>query len=109
PGQGERTTPGPRGLVGQRYGFIVYSTVVSGPRQGEFLHLQEVHDRAQVFLNGIYQGTVERWNPQALQLDIPAAGAKLEIVVENMGRVNYGPKLKDYKGITEGVRMNNQF
>ncbi|MEX3615919.1 glycoside hydrolase family 35 protein [Paenibacillus glucanolyticus] len=107
--QVKRTTPVPMELLGQSYGFIVYSTVVSGPRQGEFLHLQEVHDRAQVFLNGIYQGTVERWNPQALQLDIPSVGAKLEIVVENMGRVNYGPKLKDYKGITEGVRMNNQF
>ena len=105
----KRTTPVPMELLGQSYGFIVYTTDISGPRQGESLYLQEVHDRAQVFLDGKYQGTVERWNPQALQIDVPAAGAKLEIVVENMGRINYGPKLKDYKGITEGVRMNNQF
>ena len=26
-----------------------------------------------------------------------------------MGRTNYGPHLKDYKGITEGVRLGNQF
>lgn len=26
-----------------------------------------------------------------------------------MGRINYGPKLKDEKGITEGVRLENQF
>ncbi|OME95218.1 MULTISPECIES: glycoside hydrolase family 35 protein [Paenibacillus] len=103
------TTPVPMELLGQSYGFIVYATDISGPRQGESLYLQEVHDRAQVFLDGKYQGTVERWNPQALQIDVPAAGARLEIVVENMGRINYGPKLKDYKGITEGVRMNNQF
>lgn len=105
----KRTTPVPMELLGQSYGFIVYTTDISGPRQGESLYLQEVHDRAQVFLDGKYQGTVERWNPQALQIDVPAAGARLEIVVENMGRINYGPKLKDYKGITEGVRMNNQF
>ncbi|OOC62126.1 glycoside hydrolase family 35 protein [Paenibacillus ihbetae] len=105
----ERRTPVPMELLGQNYGFIVYSTKISGPRQGESLHLQEVHDRAQVFLDGVYQGTVERWNNAPIPLDIPAAGAKLDIVVENMGRVNYGPRLKDYKGITEGVRMNNQF
>ncbi|NRF94340.1 beta-galactosidase [Paenibacillus frigoriresistens] len=103
------TCPEPMEKLGQSYGFIVYSTHVSGPRTGEKLHLQEVHDRAQVFLDGVYQGTVERWDSRPLPMDIPAQGAKLDIVVENMGRVNYGPKLKDYKGITEGVRMNNQF
>ncbi|WP_145037765.1 beta-galactosidase [Paenibacillus sp. Y412MC10] len=105
----KRTAPVPMERLGQSYGFTVYATHISGPRQGESLHLQEVHDRAQVFLDGKYQGTVERWDPKALPIDVPAAGAKLEIVVENMGRINYGPKLKDYKGITEGVRMNNQF
>ncbi|MEQ4486609.1 glycoside hydrolase family 35 protein [Cohnella silvisoli] len=104
-----RTCPEPMEKIGQHYGFIVYSTQVTGPRSGEELHLQEVHDRAQVFVDGIYQGTVERWDPRPLSLDIPDGGAKLDIVVENMGRVNYGPKLKDYKGITEGVRLNNQF
>jgi beta-galactosidase len=105
----KRTCPEPMEMVGQSYGFIVYSTQVSGPRIGEKLHLQEVHDRAQVFLDGVYQGTIERWDPRPLPVDIPAEGARLDIVVENMGRVNYGPKLKDYKGITEGVRLNNQF
>lgn len=105
----KRVCPEPMEKLGQSYGFIVYSTNVSGPRTGEKLHLQEVHDRAQIFLNGIYKGTVERWNEQSLPLDIPAEGATLDIIVENMGRVNYGPHLKDYKGITEGVRMNNQF
>lgn len=33
----------------------------------------------------------------------------LEILVENMGRINYGPLLKDSKGITEGVRLDRQF
>lgn len=105
----QHITPVSMELLGQNYGFIVYSTRVSGPRIGESLHLQEVHDRAQVFLDGMYQGTVERWDPRPLQMDIPAGGAKLDIIVENMGRVNYGPRLRDCKGITEGVRMNNQF
>ena len=40
---------------------------------------------------------------------IPAEGVKLDILVENMGRINYGPFLKDAKGITEGVRLGQQF
>lgn len=104
----KRVTPVPMEELGQSYGFIVYSTQVSGPRSGEGLYIQELRDRAQVYLDGVYQGTVERWNPQSLPLQIPAGGARLDIVVENMGRVNYGPKLWDHKGITEGVRLNNQ-
>ncbi|MFC5450358.1 glycoside hydrolase family 35 protein [Paenibacillus aestuarii] len=105
----QRVYPEPMEKLGQNYGFIVYSTFVSGPRTAEKLTIQDVHDRAQVFLDGVFQGVVERWDARPLQVDIPAGGAKLDIVVENMGRVNYGPKLRDHKGITEGVRLNNQF
>lgn len=105
----KRKAPEPMELLGQEYGFILYETRVSGPRQGELLHLQEVHDRAQVYVDGVYAGTVERWDPKPIQLDIPEGGACLRILVENMGRVNYGPQLADRKGITDGVRLNNQF
>ena len=44
-----------------------------------------------------------------ISLTIPKEGAELRILVENMGRINYGPYLKDYKGITEGVRLGFQF
>ncbi|MBP1996846.1 glycoside hydrolase family 35 protein [Paenibacillus eucommiae] len=101
--------PEPMEKLGQKYGFILYSTTVSGPRMGEELHLQEVHDRALVFLDGEFIGTVERWNPAPLKVDIPVGGAKLDILVENMGRINFGPYLKDYKGITEGVRLGYQY
>ncbi|WP_028548845.1 glycoside hydrolase family 35 protein [Paenibacillus sp. UNC451MF] len=101
--------PLPMEKLGQNYGFIVYSTWVSGPRHGQDLHLQDVHDRAQVFMDGSYIGSVERWNPQPIRVHVPESGARLTILVENMGRINYGPLLKDYKGITEGVRLDNQF
>ncbi|MCR8634369.1 glycoside hydrolase family 35 protein [Paenibacillus radicis (ex Xue et al. 2023)] len=101
--------PEPMEKLGQSYGFILYTAQLSGPRNGQELHLQEVHDRAQIFLNGTELGVVERWNPQPLKIEVPQEGARLDILVENMGRINYGPLLKDYKGITEGVRLDNQF
>ena len=95
--------------AGQEYGFILYSTFVTGPRSGMKLALQEVRDRALVFADGECIGTVERWDPQEIPLEVPAEGVKLDILVENMGRINYGPLLRDCKGITEGVRLGNAF
>ncbi|MGO4107673.1 beta-galactosidase [Paenibacillus sp. YAF4_2] len=104
-----RSCPEPMEKLGQNYGFILYRTLVTGPRKSQELHLQDVHDRAQVFLDGCWIATVERWEPKPIVVDIPVQGATLDILVENMGRVNYGPRLKDAKGITEGVRLDNQF
>lgn len=98
----------PMEQFGQSYGFILYSTWVKGPRKGQKLYIQEVRDRAQVFLDGKPLGIVERWNPQPIDIEVPAGGARLDILVENMGRINYGPLLRDPKGITECVRIDNQ-
>ena len=99
----------PMEKCGQSYGFIMYSTFIQGPRHGQQLHIQEVRDRAQVFLDGRPLGVVERWNSRPLDITVPADGARLDILVENMGRINYGPLIRDPKGITEGVRIDNQF
>ncbi|MWV46079.1 beta-galactosidase [Paenibacillus sp. HJL G12] len=94
----------------QDYGFILYTTEVTGPRGASELVLQEVRDRALIFVNGEYQGIIDRvQHKQPIKLAIPPEGAKLQILVENMGRINYGPFMKDPKGITEGVRLGNQF
>ncbi|MWV43709.1 beta-galactosidase [Paenibacillus sp. HJL G12] len=104
-----RACPEPMERVGQSYGFILYSTRISGPRKGFELVLQDVRDRALIFVDGKYVGTVERWNPAGIPLEIPAEGLQLDVLVENMGRVNYGPLMRDPKGITEGIRLGNQF
>jgi len=97
--------------LGQDYGFILYTTQVTGPREKTKLVLQDVRDRAIVYLDHQYIGVIERDRSelQELELIIPASGAKLSILVENLGRTNYGPFLRDCKGITEGVRLGNQF
>lgn len=100
----------PMEMVGQNFGFILYRTFVTGPRPGAELLIQEVRDRAQVFLNGEPVGLIERWDSEKrVNIAIPEGGATLDILVENMGRVNYGRYLLDRKGITEGVLLGNQF
>ncbi|MCM3342650.1 beta-galactosidase [Paenibacillus sp. MER TA 81-3] len=101
--------PEPMEKYGQNYGFIMYSTRISGPRPESRLTIQDVRDRALVFLDRKLVGVVERWDPKSIPVVIPEGGAQLDILVENMGRVNYGPELYDRKGITHGVRLNGQF
>lgn len=95
---------------GQGYGFIVYETTINGAYGKQALTVQDVHDRGQVYLNGEYVGLVDRISGKStLEVEITEKETKLQIIVENMGRINYGPFLVDFKGITEGVRLGNQF
>ncbi len=104
-----RACPEPMEKLGQSQGYILYSTFVRGPRSEAQLTLQEVRDRALVFVDGEHRGVIERWSPRTLPITVPEQGVRLDILVENMGRINYGPYLRDPKGITEGVRLDNQF
>ncbi|MFC4098162.1 glycoside hydrolase family 35 protein [Paenibacillus xanthanilyticus] len=96
--------------LGQNDGFIVYETFVSGPRDEEELVIQDCHDRALVFADDRFLGVIERADKtKKIRYAVPAGGIQLRIVVENMGRINYGPYMLDRKGITEGVRIGNAF
>jgi len=103
-------TPEPMEMLGQNYGFILYRANIPGPRDEEELTIRDIHDRAHVFIDGILLGIIERERPgEPLAFKIPAEGITLEILVENMGRINYGPEMHDRKGITEGVRFGKQY
>lgn len=96
--------------LGQSYGLIYYVTQVSGPRPSARLQPLGLHDRALVYQDNEMIGILEREFPQhTLHVTIPPEGSTLEFLVENMGRVNYGPELADRKGITGGVLLGQQF
>lgn len=106
----QSVTPEPMERYGQNDGFIVYETFITGPREERELVIQECHDRALVFLNDEFKGIVERWDSsKKVSFEIPEGGARLRVLVENMGRINYGPYLADRKGVTEGIRHGNQY
>ncbi len=102
--------PRPMEELGQSSGFILYETWISGPRAENELVLQECRDRALVFLDNDYLGVIERGNAgNPIRFAVPEGGARLRLLVENMGRINYGPYMHDRKGITEGVRHGLAF
>ncbi|OAO89192.1 hypothetical protein AXX17_ATUG03440, partial [Arabidopsis thaliana] len=100
----EAVAPETMEQLGQDYGFIWYETELTGPQSGCEIILQEVRDRATIYVDGTFCGVTERWGSDSVTADVPASGATLGILVENMGRINYGSRLKDVKGITEGVK-----
>jgi len=100
--------PQPMEMLGQSSGLILYRTQVFGPVQAP-LTIHGLHDRAQVFLDRQPVDVLGRASPdQDLLLAVPQGGVMLDILVENMGRVNFGPDLLDRKGITEGVLLGRQ-
>lgn len=90
---------------GQDYGYILYRTHVEGPRSEVGIHLTNVHDRAQVFIDNEEVAIYKRGDSQSLSHVIPDEGIDLDVLVENMGRINYGPQLKDYKGLVGGLTI----
>ncbi|AZB42205.1 beta-galactosidase [Bacillus sp. FJAT-42376] len=93
----------------QSYGMILYRTKVE--KQGELeMDISPVRDRAFIYINGRHVKTIYR-NDSAktitLPFDLPVNN--LEILVENMGRVNYGKHLKDRKGILQNLWIGQQY
>ncbi len=99
--------PGTFESYGQDYGFILYKTELIGHKKGK-LTVTDIHDYATVFLNGEYIGKLDR-REGINTIDIPETNVDvpvLEILVEAMGRINFGQYMIDRKGITDRVTLN---
>jgi beta-galactosidase len=95
--------------LNQGYGFVLYRTTLHGPSEG-LLSIEHVCDYALVYVNNRRVGMLDRRLGQdSLKIDLPAGEATLDILVENLGRINYGPFLNDNrKGITKQVLLNGE-
>lgn len=90
----------------QGFGSILYRTALPELTAPALLTVNDPHDFAQVFVDGEYIGKLDRRNGEK-ELTIPACrkGARLDILVEAMGRINFGRAIKDFKGITDNVTV----
>lgn len=96
-------TPRSMECYGQNYGMILYRTRLTGAYGKDRLYLRGLADKAYVFLDGKPIGSVYRNDAeQSLALpEIGTGGAVLDILVEAMGRVNYGRYMPDRKGLSQ--------
>lgn len=88
------------------YGFVLYTATLPHGYDGELpLTIEDLHDRALVFVDGEYRATLQRDFPDAKILcraDIPH---RVDILVENLGRVNSRPQFAEEKGILGEVKF----
>lgn len=95
--------------LGQNYGYILYTSYLRKENQLESIRLWKANDRAKLYVNQkeiltLYDRELEKEHRLDMAL-IP--NSELAILVENMGRVNFGMRLESQrKGIDGAVQIN---
>lgn len=108
-------TPESMEYFGQNYGFIYYETKIKGKYQMQPLKINGVHDIAHIYVDDKKVAVFDRNKKTNLlgmskhQMFIGGVDGekKIGILVDAMGRINYGEKLEDRKGI-ESVIFGKQ-
>ncbi len=93
----------------QSYGYILYRSKLNTENNINKLKLWSANDRANIFVDK--KPVVTLYDRQLLEehsLDVHfEKGADMDILVENMGRVNFGPRMElQRKGIDHCVQIN---
>ena len=92
----------------QDYGLILYTTHLRYSDDAvRRLRIEGLADRALVYVDGVYRGCMMRDQAgEPVRFTIAPEGSCLQILVENMGRINFGRHLHDRKGITGFVALD---
>lgn len=95
--------------LGQYYGYILYTSEIQNERKLERIRLRKANDRANIFLKD--KRLLNLYDRELLEEHKVSAeaepGDELRILVENMGRVNFGPGMEEQrKGIDGCVQIN---
>jgi len=91
------------------WGTMIYEQELPEITTPSTLSINDAHDFAQVFINDKYIGKIDRVkNEKSLTLPAIKEGDKLLILVEAMGRINFGRAIKDFKGITQDVTIETK-
>lgn len=118
----------PEGMeyYGQNFGMIYYETVLSGKYDMSPVSIKDVHDFGYVYFDGKQKAFIDRTkytvpnkfslknlilkkSPEDNSLVMKALDGdrKIGVLVDTMGRVNYGARMLDRKGISD-IYIGNQ-
>ena len=102
--------------MGQSYGYTLYRTRIErdvAPDVEERIRVIDGRDRAKVYVEGKLVATqYQEHIGEDIRCVLPERENRLDILMENMGRVNYGHKLladTQHKGIRTGVCVDLHF
>ncbi|MCZ4603533.1 beta-galactosidase [Streptomyces sp. Lzd4kr] len=85
--------------------YVLHRTRFQHP-SASVLTVGEVRDRVHVVVDGHCVGVLQR-EDRARALTLPPINRELLLLVEDQGRVNYGPRLGEDKGVIGGVHIDS--
>lgn len=93
--------------LGLDAGMVLYTAHPRIPAGTHRLTLSDVRDRALVFVDGTFLGIADA---ESRDLAVEGKGevVTLEVLVENLGRINYGPALGGHKGLLGPVLVDRR-
>ena len=102
-------TPRPQTFeqLGVEDGIVVYQARIDVPADAT-ISIDGLRDRAVVLLDGERIGVMEHDGEHAVTVPGGARRGVLSLMVESLGRINYGPLTGERKGILGGVRVNGR-
>ena len=91
--------------LGQGFGYVLYRRHFNQPISG-VMRVPGIADFATVYVDGKKVGELNRvLDYDSLLIDIPF-NSTLDILVENLGRINYGARIvENHKGITQPITI----
>ena len=94
--------------LGQNYGYVLYRTTVQHGGTGD-LAFHALHSYARVYANGALMGVADRRLGQASVRLTLKAGDRLDVLVENSGRINFTTALRGERaGLTGEVTFADE-
>ncbi len=95
--------------LGLDAGLALYRAEPIVPRGGALLTVRGLRDRAVVFVDGVRVAVLDAEQATAgVRIAGDGRAVVLELLVENQGRINYGPLLGEGKGILGGVQLDRR-
>ena len=93
--------------LGQAFGFVLYEYVATSAASGTLQPGDAPRDRVIIYVNGVRVGVIDAIYKNAPAVTVSLrSGDMLWLFVENLGRIDYGPKIiSQVKGIVGSVKV----
>lgn len=89
-------------------GYVLYQSKINALSDNCELELENIRDYAVVYVDGKFQGTITN-NRKKLDLKTSKGEHQLQLYVENIGRITYGPEILDNsKGLFGAITLDGE-